>query len=121
MSLKLYAIGAAALVIVGMSAAIYKYRGDAIAAQAEAARVTVERDRVLAISAQKDREIERLVRLADINNSVLAEVRQELQDLNAKAAENNQQLAELENTNAEVRLFLDTALPADLKRLLNVR
>jgi hypothetical protein len=44
-----------------------------------------------------------------------------LNELNAKAAETNQALTELEANNAGVRVFLDTALPDELKRLLNVK
>lgn len=104
-----------------MAGTIFYYRGNAIAAEARAARVTVERDTAIAISAQKDKEIARLEHQAAINNEIMVDLHQAMQDLNAKAAETNQALTELESTNADVRLFLDTALPADLKRLLNVK
>lgn len=123
-----YTLGALALVFVGMSGAIGWYawdaaaeRAKAVAAQAEAARVRVERDTALAISAQKDKEIARMERQAAINNEIMVDLHTAMQELNTKAAETNQALSELETTNEGVKLFLDTALPAELKQLLNVR
>lgn len=123
-----YTLGALALVFVGMSGAIGWYawdaaaeRAKAIAAQAEAARVRVERDAVLAISAQKDKEIARLTRQAEINNEIMVDLHTAMNELSAKANETNQALTELETTNEGVKIFLDTALPAELKQLLNVR
>lgn len=123
-----YTLGALALVFVGMSGAIGWYawdaaaeRAKAVAAQAEAARVRVERDTALAISAQKDKEIARMERQAAINNKIMVDLHTAMQELNTKAAETNQALSELETTNEGVKLFLDTALPAELKQLLNVR
>jgi hypothetical protein len=123
-----YTLGALALVFVGMSGAIGWYawdaaaeRAKAVAAQAEAARVRVERDTALAISAQKDKEIARMERQAAINNEIMVDLHTAMQDLSAKASETNQALTELETTNEGVKIFLDTALPAELKQLLNVR
>lgn len=118
---RLYALGALALLIVGMGGTIMYYRGNAISAEARAARVTVERDTVIAINEQKDKEIARLTRQAEINNNIMVDLHTAMQELNTKAAETSRALTELESTNADVRIFLDTALPAELKRVLNVR
>lgn len=118
---RLYALGALALLIVGMAGVIMYYRGNAIDAEARAARVTAERDTAIAVNAAKDKEIARLERQATINNQIMVDVHKELQELNAKAAETNQALTELETTNEGVKVFLDTALPDELKRLLNGR
>lgn len=114
-----YTLGALALLIVGMGGTIFYYRSEAIEAGADAARYRSERDTVIATNQAKDKEIERLTRQAEINNQIMVDVHKELQELNAKANETSQALSELENTNVDVKTFLDTALPDAYKRVLN--
>lgn len=118
---RVYVIGAAALAFVGTWAGLLYYRGDAIAARADAARYAQERNTLIAVGEAKDREIARLVRQRNIDDNVLADIRKELQSISEAQTQASLALSELESANEGVRLFLDTALPDDLKRLLNVR
>jgi hypothetical protein len=121
-----YVLAALGLLIVGMSGAIGWYawdasaeRAKAVAAIAEAARVRVERDTALAINRQKDLEIARLTRQAEINNDIMADLHQSMLELNASVAKQQADLEAAERDDPTLTDWLNLPLPDSYKRLPN--
>lgn len=117
MSLRLMLIGAIAIAFLAVGSLALYWRGNAIAAAAERdrayadLRVAVEANRINldAIAALRAE--------AEANDRLNAELAERLEAINASIVEGNKVLGELRETNADVRSYLDTPVPDDLRRL----
>lgn len=112
--LKLGIAGAILLAFVTIGAVAYKYRGDAI--QAEAARAKIAAELVLAVQANESnlRTIADLQERERRDNVILAQIFAEIEAINRGVADTSQAIVDLEKANADVRAYLGTVVPPDL-------
>lgn len=119
--MNLYAIGGAAIVILGLGAGLLWYRGEAIDAEAERDKARAE----LAIAAKVNADnlvvIQRMQEQQRINDRILLGYAEELAKINAGLQEQNDAIDELAETNEDVRAYLDTVVPDALRMQLNGR
>lgn len=117
--LQAYLIGAGILVLVltGMAAAIYKYRGDAIGARAEAARLAGQLQTAIDVNRAQEATIGRMRAQAEADAKGAAELAEELRLLNENVAAINEERRALKDSDATVKEFLDTPIPDALRGL----
>lgn len=117
MTARLVILGAAALIFMTLLTATLKYRGDAIGARAEAARVAAALQ--LAVDANKEQQkaYEALRRQAEADAALVAELQDELTTANASTLALAQKVADLKSGNPDVKTFLDMPVPTDLRGL----
>lgn len=95
------------------------YRSDSIEANGKLAQITGERDRMLL---ENQKQAAALLRLTDLDkkkDALLADISTQLSAIHVDVTQTSQTLRELENTDEDVRAFINLALPADLQRVLN--
>jgi LysB family phage lysis regulatory protein len=95
------------------------YRGNAIDAEATLKAKDLQLVEVRAANAAQQKALEAITaqRLAD--DAVLVDLAAKLTELQNKADETQASIAELERTNEEVKSYLSSPVPGDLRRLLN--
>lgn len=104
-----------AFLAVGLLA--YKYRGDAIGARAEAARIAGHLQTAVDVNRVQEATIGRMRAQAEADARGAAELAEQLAALNAAMQANNAALADLRKSDATVRDYLDTPVPDDLRRM----
>lgn len=120
-NINLYSIGAAAIIALGLLSGLLYYRGGAIAATASLAVKQAQLDVALEANKQNQDTIQRLSVLRESTDKVMSDVNAAVAGVNKVTADSQRTLVEMSRTNAQIRTFLDTDLPADLKRMLNHR
>ncbi|TIW97791.1 hypothetical protein [Mesorhizobium sp.] len=115
--IKLVAAGLVALLILGLFGAAAWYRGSAIAAEAETARVQAAFDQVVETNKQNAETIDRMQKQDAINDKISADLMQTLAAANTALTEKTTARADLKGNNETVRSYLDTPVPDDLRRL----
>src|SRR5574337_338724 len=70
-------------------------------------------------NAQQDRAIDELTAIRKMDNLVVTGLLSDYKRISATAADTKSKLKELEKHNAEVRSYLNTPLPASVRRVLN--
>lgn len=112
-------VGAAILaaIVAGLVAAMLFYRGQAISAEADAARARA--DLVLAETANRQAldVIASMEAQARIDSRLTADLVEEMRRITEGLAEQAGKLEELERSNEDVRAYLDSVVPADLRKL----
>lgn len=117
MQARLILAGIVALVFMGVIGAMLWYRGQAISAAADAAQARA--DLVLAQAANK-RALDTIASMqeqARLDSRLTADLVEEMRRINEGLAEQAGKLDELERSNEDVRAYLDTVVPADLRKL----
>lgn len=117
--IRLAILGGVALAFVALAATAFYYRGNSIAAEAEAARARA--DLVVAASANAEavKTIDALQEQARTDGRLIASWVDEMRKINEAVKAQDIALDELGKANAGVLRFLDDAVPADLCRLYN--
>lgn len=115
----LIAAGLLALVFTGMTAVIYKYRGDAIEAEALAASRKVQLDIALQVNADNEKALSALEAKAERNDALAAELQDELNASNASTLALAQRIAALRSGNSDVQSFFDQLIPDAVLGLYN--
>lgn len=120
---KLYLVGAALglIAVLGLSAGLMWYRGQAISAQADQARTKSALDAALAINVSNEAVIKRLTAYRELDDKLMIAVNGQLRELATQASAAQASVRELEKTNAGVAEYLRGTLPDELKRLLTER
>ncbi|MBN9243925.1 MAG: hypothetical protein J0I98_14130 [Mesorhizobium sp.] len=103
----------------GIVAIALWYRGEAISAEANAAKARAGLATATAANAVQQETIGRLRATAEANDRLVAQMTDQLAAINAAVADTNQQIGELKDANEDVRAYLAGRVPADLDRLLN--
>lgn len=106
-----------AAIIAGLVAVMLFYRSQAISAEADAARARA--DLVLAEAANRQAldVIASMEAQARIDSRLTADLVEEMRRINEGLAEQAGKLEELERSNEDVRAYLDSVVPADLRKL----
>lgn len=110
-------IGILVVVCLALGGAVAWYGWTAEKYKAEAAFAIADRDR--AVDANKDAEntISALQEQSRLDSRLTASMVEEMRKISDGLAEQSQQIDELEKSNADVRAYLDTVVPADLRKL----
>lgn len=95
------------------------YRGEAISAQAAAIKAKADLLSAVEANRQAAATIDALQEQARIDSRLTASLVDEMRKINDGLAAQASQLTELEKANADVRAYLDAAVPADLRKLYN--
>lgn len=113
-------IGAFAVLLIGL----LWYRGNAIKAEAEVQQREAEIERIegelqtaIDVNRINEQTIGRLRAQMEADARDSAELAEELRKLNEKMAENNEALGELKEKDENVRDYLNTPVPDDLRRM----
>lgn len=117
--IRLAIFGGVLLIIAALTATVYKFRGDAIAAEASE---RIAKDNLLeaeAANKANDATITRLTDWRNIENKLLLDLRTTVEKSNAAIEKQSATIAKLREENAAVDAFLRTSIPPDLERLLN--
>ncbi|MBZ9820174.1 hypothetical protein [Mesorhizobium sp. CA4] len=93
------------------------YRGDAIEAKAETARVQANLDKAVEANKVSADTIDRMQKQDALNDKISAELMQKLAAANTALTEKTTARADLKGSNETVRSYLDTPVPDDLRRL----
>lgn len=112
---------ALAVILLSLAAALLYYRGEATAArlQRDAARQALN----VAMEANKQQQaaIERITKLRDQSDRLLEQFISVAERINTDQAEITASVIDLKEANSDVRALLSTAVPDDLRRVLNKR
>lgn len=119
MSARLIIFGIIALAFASLTAAMFYYKANAASAQAEAQQARA--NLAVAEDANKAQEatIGRLRASEAANAKNVAELLDEISEINAKVGEAKDAIQALEKQNADVAAYLGSAVPSDLLKLLN--
>lgn len=117
MQARIIAAATLAAIIGGLVAVMLFYRGQAISAEADAARARA--DLVLAETANRQAldVIASMEAQARIDSRLTADLVEEMRRITEGLAEQAGKLEELERSNEDVRAYLDGVVPADLRKL----
>ncbi|MGS1093129.1 hypothetical protein ACVCNR_00910 [Aquamicrobium terrae] len=119
MSLRLAVAGVILLAFLGLAGVAAWYRGDAIAAQAEAAEARRNLDAAVAANEAQQAAISRMQATAAANERIISQMADQVAAINETMNETSQQIGELKDANEDVRAYLAGRVPADLDRVLN--
>ncbi len=119
MSPRLALAGIVLLAFLALGGAVAWFRGDAIAARAEAARVRSALDAAVAANEAQEATITRLQASAAANERIISQMADQVAAINETMNETSQQIGELKDANEDVRAYLAGRVPADLDRVLN--
>src|SRR5690349_20302608 len=106
MSLRLIILGVVALAFTGLVATAYKFRGDAIGARAEAARVTAQLQTAIDANREQQAAIAEMQRQAVIDAELVAGLQDELNAANASTLALATNLSKLKSGDPDVKAFL---------------
>ncbi len=115
--IKLYLAAAAALAFAAVVIVALWYRGQAISAQAQAAQARADLATARQVNDEAVRTISALQEQSRIDSRLTASLVEEMRKIHDGLAEQAGKLDDLEKQNADVRAYLDAAVPADLRKL----
>lgn len=110
---------AGAFIVACLVAGLLWYRSEATAALAERDRAKADLQVAVDANAASQATIGRLRADAEHNSQIISQMADDLDAINKAMSETNDALDELKATNQDVRTYLGTAVPADLKAILN--
>jgi hypothetical protein len=116
--LRLAGVGALALFIVAGVGLVFVQRAKLDAAEAERATLQLQIDSALATNKLFAESIDRLSQQRAIDERFVALLNSQLSAIRTDAETTANKLTELERTNPDVKGFLATPLPVELKRVL---
>lgn len=117
MGIRTYLALGVLLVFLAVGGVALWYRSEAISAEASAAKARADRDIAVEANKQADATIDALQEQARIDSRLTASLVEEMRKINDGLAAQASQLTEMEKANADVRAYLDAAVPADLRKL----
>lgn len=117
--IRLAIMAAVAIGFLSLAGVALWYRGQAIAATAQAAQARADLDTAVAANRAQEETIGRLRASAEANDRIVAEMADRLAAINEAVTETNEAVGDLKDANEDVRDYLGTRVPADLDRLLN--
>lgn len=115
--IKLYLAAAAITAFAAVVIVALWYRGQAISAQAQAAQARADLATARQANDEAVRTISALQEQSRIDSRLTASLVEEMRKIHDGLAEQAGKLDELEKSNADVRAYLDAAVPADLRKL----
>ncbi|NGO50411.1 hypothetical protein [Allomesorhizobium camelthorni] len=119
MSLRLGILVAVVLAFLSLAGAMLWYRGEAIAAEADRARAIADLNTAVDANKAQEETIGRLRASAEANDRIIAEMAEQIADIGQAVTETNQAVGDLKDANEDVRAYLASPVPPDLKRLLD--
>jgi LysB family phage lysis regulatory protein len=117
MSLRLILLAATALAFASLVAALFWYRGEAIAAAAEADKARAALGIAIEANQAQEKTIADLRAENERNDAITLELAQHLAEVNAAQMETSAELARLKEGNSDVRSYLDASVPPALRKL----
>ena len=117
MGLRVYLALGVLTVCLALGATALWYRAQAISAQAQAAQARADLATARQANAEAVKTISALQEQSRIDSRLTASLVEEMRKINDGLAAQAAQLTELESQNADVRAYLDAAVPADLRKL----
>lgn len=117
--LRLAIIAAAAIGFLSLVGMALWYRSEAISAAADAAQARADLNTAVAANRAQEETIGRLRASAEANDRIVAEMADRLATINEAITETNQAVGDLKDANLDVRDYLGTAVPPDLRLLLD--
>lgn len=112
-----YVWGLVVIAFLAVGGMMYKYRGDAIHAEAEAAKARVALEQAVAVNKTNAETIKRMEEEEAKNAVDQAELAEERERINNALQAINRSLFGLKETNENVRDYLNTPVPDDLRKL----
>ena len=106
------------LLVAAVALALW-YRGQALSSQMERDRARAELGTALAANRAQEQTIGRLRASAERNDKIVAEMARDLAAISQATSETSAAIADLKDANETVRAYLDTAVPRDLRKLLD--
>lgn len=119
MGIRLYLALGVAIAFLGVGGVALWYRGEAIDAAATAAQAKADLGSAVEANRQAIAAIDALAKQAEADNKLTASLVEQTRAISNGLAANNQKLVDLEKSNADVRAYLDAAVPADLDELFH--
>jgi hypothetical protein len=121
MQLKLIAAGIVALIIAGLTASMFYFKAEA--AEQEGAKRLAEAQLAEARVANEAQKvvIERVTALRATDDAALSGLTQAIAKLDEKSDKLTGDIASLERGNADIRTYMATQVPPDLRTVLNRR
>lgn len=121
MNLKLAALlGVGAILAASTGAALW-YRGEAIEAAGARDKAMGELATALAVNASQKAAIDRLTAFRDMDDKLMVELQDKLSQLATQTQRTTDAVRDLETTSADVKAYLSSPVPDDLRRVLNNR
>jgi LysB family phage lysis regulatory protein len=114
---KLVIAGIILVAFLSVSGVALWYRGQAISAEADAVKAKADRAAAVEANKQAAATIDALHEQARLDSKLTASLVEQMRQINDSLTAQGQQLTELEKQNADVRAYLDTLVPADLRKL----
>lgn len=115
--IKIAAAGLLALAFLGLFATAAVYRGNAIAAEAETARVQANLDKAVDANAVSTDTIARMQKQDAANDKIAADLAVKLAAANTALIEKTTARAALKGKDENARNYLDTPVPDSVRRL----
>lgn len=115
--IRLAFAGAILIIIMGMAATTFYYRGNAISARAEAAQARADLATAVSVNKANEATMARLKADKDASDKLAAELADEIDTANETTLALSKKLTELRTENVEVDKFLRTPVPGDLRKM----
>ncbi|BCH20162.1 hypothetical protein [Mesorhizobium sp. L-2-11] len=110
---------AALAVFLAVAALALWYRGEAISAEADRDRAIADLNTAVDANKAQEETIGRLRASAAANDRIIAKIAADVATISTNTTETNQAIGDLKDANEDVRAYLSTVVPADLKRVLD--
>lgn len=117
--MRQYVYGAILFVFLVLCGYALFYRAEYTRASAEAEKVTAQLEGARRANERQQAALLQLAELRKQNDAILSRIYSQLEIISGRVNEQNKSIAELRRSSDEVRDYLDTAIPADLRRLLD--
>ncbi len=124
MTLRLWLLAGVALVIAGLVATVFYYRGSAISARAATAQVEAERDQlqrdlglVVTVNSENLAEMERMKAEDERKQRIIVGMADEIADINIELLNKTEAYQALKEADADVSKYLSQPIPDALRRL----
>ncbi len=115
--LRLILAGLMLLAFLTLGSIALWYRGQAISAHAQTAKAEAALSDAVQANDAAAHTISALQEQSRLDSRLTASLVEEMRKISDGLAEQSQQIDELEKSNADVRAYLDTVVPADLRKL----
>ncbi len=115
--IKIIAAGLVLLAFLGLFATAAVYRGNAIAAEAETARVQANLDKAVDANTVSTATIDRMQKQDAANDKISADLALKLAAANTALIDKTTARADLKGKDENARAYLDTPVPDSVRRL----
>ena len=117
MYLRLGVAAVIALIIMGMAATTFYYRGNAISARADAAQARADLQTAVSVNKANEATMARLQADKAASDKLAADLADEIEAANNSTLTMAKALADLRAKDADVDAFFKTPIPDDLRKL----